>query len=62
MIDNKEPITSAEFVTDRLKMNEDIDVTDTKLMQFMKHELGMRYRISKKLPTHANSQKCLVLR
>ena len=55
MIDNKEPITSAEFVTDRLKINEDIEITNIKLMQFMNHKLGMRYRISKKLPTHANS-------
>ena len=55
MIDNKEPITSAEFVTDRLKINEDIDITNIKLMQFMKHELGMRYRISKKLPMHTSS-------
>ena len=31
MIDNKEPITSAEFVADRLKANEDIDITNPKL-------------------------------
>ena len=55
MNDDKEPITSAEFVTDRLKINEHIDITNIKLMQFMKHELAMRYRISKKLPPHANS-------
>ena len=55
MIDNKEPITNAEFVNDRLKVNEDIDVTNVKLKQFMKNELGMKYRISKKVPTQANS-------
>ena len=28
----------------------------------MKEELKMKYRMSKKLPTQANSQRCLVLR
>lgn len=62
MIDNKEPITSAERIANILKTNEDIDVPNAKIKQFMKDELGMKYRISKKLPTQANSQRCLVLR
>ena len=55
MIDHKVPITSGEIVTDMLKTNENIDVTEVKIKQFMKNELGMKYRISKKVPTQANS-------
>ena len=55
MIDHKVPITSGEFVIDTLKRNENIDVTGVKINQFMKNELGMKYRISKKVPTQANS-------
>ena len=62
MFDNEEPITSVELISNRLKENEGIDLTNTKLKQFMKQELGMKFRISKKIPMHANSQRCLVLR
>ena len=55
MLYHKVPITSVELISERLKVNEDIDMPDVKLKQFIKHELGMKYRISKKLPSHANS-------
>lgn len=28
----------------------------------MKNDLGLRYRMAKKIPTQANSSRCLVLR
>ena len=55
MVDHKVPITSGKLVTDMLNTNENIDVTEVKIKQFMKNELGMKYRISKKIPTQANS-------
>ena len=62
MIDDKEPITSVALVSNRLLENEGIDLAAPKLKQFIKQELGMRFRISRKLVVQANSQRCLVLR
>jgi len=50
MLDQKEPITSVEFISNRLQENEDIDITADKLKKFIKQELGMKYRKSRKIP------------
>ena len=55
MLDSNVPIINVEIIADRLKQNEDIDVSDVKIRQYMKDELSMRYRISRKVNPQANS-------
>jgi hypothetical protein len=40
----------------------DIDITVLEVKTIMKDELGLGYRIAKKIPVQANTIRCLVLR
>ena len=50
------------MVVQRVRTFDDIEVTVDKVKNIMKDEFGLKYRISKNIPTQANRQRCLVLR
>ena len=62
MVDDKEPLTSVELISNRLQENEGIELAAPKLKQFMKQELAMTFRMSRSLAVQGNSQRSLVLR
>ena len=45
-----------------IKKNYETTVSVDKVRKFMKQEMGLRYRMTRKVPQQANTQRCLVLR
>ena len=56
------PIVKAEAVVDQVRRKEDIEATIVQVRTIMKDELGLGYRIARKVPIQANMERCLVLR
>ena len=56
------PIVKAEMVVDKVKKQKGLDVSVYQVKKIMKDDLNMGYRLTKKVPVQANSERCLVLR
>ena len=55
MLDKDIPITNADTVVKRVRISNGMEVTADKVKNIMKDELGLKYRIAKRIPTQANS-------
>jgi len=62
MLENSTPIVKADMVVEQVRKKENLEVTIDKVKTVMKDELGLGYRIAKKVPVQANEMRCLVLR
>jgi len=62
MLERGVPIVNSEAVVQQVKSKEDIVVTISQVKTIMKDELGLGYRVAKKVPIQANMERCLVLR
>jgi len=62
MLQNSVPIVKAELVVEQAKKQEDLEVTAEQVKAIMKDELGLVYRMTKKVPVQANHKRCLILR
>ena len=62
MLTNSVNIVKAEMVVKQVLRKEDIEVTIHQVKTIMKDELGLGYRMSRKIPVQANSSRCLLLR
>ena len=62
MMASPNPIEKAQQVQEQVKERNDIDVELQRIRTIMKKDLGLTYRITRKIPIQANSQRCLVLR
>ena len=62
MLLNNMVIVNAQTVVDFAKKTENLDITPEQAKTVMKDELGLCYRMSKKIPVQANEKRCLVLR
>ena len=56
------PIVKAEVVVEQVRRREDIEVSISQVKTIMKDNLGLGYRIARKIPIQANMERCLVLR
>lgn len=62
MIENSVSIVNAEMVVKQVRRKEDIEVTIKQVKTIMTDELGLGYRLARKVPVQANEARCLVLR
>ena len=62
MLENSVSIVNAEMVVKEVRRKEDIEVTIKQVRTVMTDELGLGYRLAKKVPVAANEARCLVLR
>ena len=62
MLLNSIAIIKAETVVEETKKKADIEVTIEQVRTIMKDELGLGYRMARKIPVQANHKRCLVLR
>ena len=62
MLENSFCIVNAEMVVKQVRRQEDIEVTIKQVRTVMTDELGLGYRLAKKVPIQANEARCLVLR
>jgi len=62
MLQNSVPIVNAEKVVELAKKTADTIVTAEQVKTVMKDELGLCYRMTKKVPVQANEKRCLILR
>ena len=62
MLENNIPLVRAELVVAMVKVQEDVAVTAEQVKKVMKDELGLAYRMTRKIPVQANHKRCLVLR
>ena len=62
MLERGVPIINSEAVVQQVRRKEDIEVTISQVKTIMKDELGLGYRVAKKVPIQANMERCLVLR
>ena len=45
-----------------MRKEEDVEVTTEQVKKIMKEELGLGYRLARRIPVQSNSERCLVLR
>ena len=62
MLENSVSIVNAEMVVNQVRRKEDIEVTIKQVKTIMTDELGLGYRLARKVPVQANEARCLVLR
>ena len=62
MLANSVPIVKAEMVATQVMEVHHINVSIQQVRDIMREELGLGYRLSKKVPIQGNSERCLVLR
>ena len=62
MLENSDPIVNADMVVKDVRRKEDIEVTIQQVRATMTDELGLGYRLAKKVPVQANQPRCLILR
>jgi|FLMP01.2.fsa_nt_emb transposase len=62
MLENSVSIVNAEMVVKQVRRKEDIEVTIKQVKTIMTDELGLGYRLARKVPVQANEARCLVLR
>ena len=62
MLGSNVPIVKADMVVRLVREQEDTVVTIEQVKTVMKDDLGLAYRMTKKIPVQANQLRCLVLR
>ena len=62
MLENSITIVKADTVVEQVRKKENVEVTAHQVKTVMKDELGLGYRLAKKVPVQANEMRCLVLR
>ena len=62
MLENNVSIVSAEMVARLVREEEDSEVTSEQVKKVMTDDMGMAYRMTRKIPVQANQKRCLVLR
>ena len=62
MLENSITIVKADMVVEQVRKKENVEVTADQVKTVMKDELGLGYRVAKKVPVQANEMRCLVLR
>ena len=56
------PIQKADSIVIRVNEHTDLEVKHTEVRSVLRSDLGLGYRIAKKIPLKCNSEWCLVLR
>ena len=62
LLEHSIPIDKAGKVQNQVKRRYDIDLSLPQVRTSLKQELGLGYRMAKKVPIQGNSERCLVLR
>ena len=62
LLSNSVPIVKADMVVQQVQELHDVDVKVQQVRDIMKDELGLGYRLTRKVPVQGNSERCLVLR
>ena len=62
LLTNCVPILKAETVAQLVREQEDVEITLEQVKTIMKDELGLGYRLTRRIPVQSNSERCLVLR
>ena len=56
------PIQKADSIVLRINEHTDLEVKHREVRNVLRKDLGLGYRIVKKIPIQSNSERCLVLR
>ena len=62
MLENNVSIVSADMVARLVREEEDSAVSAEQVKKVMTDDMGMAYRMTRKIPVQANQKRCLVLR
>jgi len=62
MLERSIPIEKAGKVQMEVKRLHDVELSLPKIRAALKMELGLGYRMAKKVPIQSNSERCLILR
>ena len=62
LLENNVPIKNANSIVDRVNAETNLEVNNYQVRNVLRKELGLGYRIAKKVPIQSNSERCLVLR
>ena len=62
MLARSVPIQSSDIIVARVNEQTDLKVKNHEVRSVLKKDLGLGYRLAKKVPPQANSERCLVLR
>ena len=62
MLARSVPIQSSDSIVVRVNEHTDLDVKHHEVRSVLRNDLGLGYRIVRKVPIQANSERCLVLR
>ncbi len=62
MLENSVSIVNAEMVVKQVRRKEDIEVNIKQVKTIVTDELGLGYRLARKVPVQTNEARCLVLR
>ena len=62
LLANSIPITSADSIVVRVNESTDLKVKHSEVRSVLRKDLGLGYRIARKIPIQSNSERCLVLR
>ena len=62
MLGNNVTIVNADMVVRLVREEEDAEVSAEQVKKVIKDDMGMAYRMTRKIPVQANQKRCLVLR
>ena len=62
LLSNSVPIVKADMVVQQVQELHYVDIKVQQVRDIMKDELGLGYRLTRKVPVQGNSERCLVLR
>jgi hypothetical protein len=62
LLEDSVPIVKADMVAKLVEQQEELKVTAEQVKSIMKDDLGLGYRIARKVPAQGNTERCLVLR
>ncbi len=62
MLKGSVPIQKADSIVIRVNEHTDLEVKHEEVRSVLRADLGLGYRIAKKVPIQSNSERCLVLR
>ena len=62
LLANSIPIKSADSIVVRVNESTDLKVKHSEVRSVLRKDLGLDYRIARKIPIQSNSERCLVLR
>ena len=62
LLANSIPIKSADSIVVRVNESTDLKVKHSEVRSVLRKDLGLGYRIARKIPIQSNSERCLVLR